>query len=90
MLLTVNKNKVTEVLSAFRDEDVEATVVGNLTDNSRLKIKYHGKIVADLDMNFLFNPPKFEATAEWKKQYLTEPVLEDSEDWNEARVCLPR
>lgn len=84
MLLTVKEDKVEEVLEIFRNEDVEATVIGRLTDDEKLRIKYHCETVADLDMHFLFNPPKVRRTAEWKRSSLTEPLIEDQEDWTKV------
>ena len=40
-------------------EGVEATIIGKFVDTGRLRLKYHGTQVADLDMEFLHDgrPP---------------------------------
>jgi len=39
--------------SLFASEDVEATVIGEFTDDRRLQLFYQGQRVCDLDMEFL-------------------------------------
>ena len=73
MLLAVPKQNLTDVMGIFMEEDVEATSIGEFTDDRRLRIHYKGYEVADLDVNFLFSPPKAERVAEWKKAELEEP-----------------
>jgi len=73
MLLAVPKQNLTDVMEIFMEEDVEATSIGEFTDDRRLRIHYKGYEVADLDVNFLFSPPKAERVAEWKKAELEEP-----------------
>ncbi len=55
MLLTVPPENLDSVIAVFEKENVEATAIGTLTKERRLKLKYLGEIVADLDMTFLFN-----------------------------------
>jgi len=80
MLLTVKEENVNRVLEIFGMEDVEATVIGRLTKDGRLRIRYKGEIVADLDIDFLFSPPRVDRVAVWKKPRYVEPALEDPED----------
>ncbi|RJS76479.1 phosphoribosylformylglycinamidine synthase subunit PurL [Candidatus Bathyarchaeota archaeon] len=75
MLITVPSENLEKVLQIFESEDVEATPIGRLTPEPLLKIKYHDIPVAELDMGFLFSPPKFRGTAEWKPPEHVEPKL---------------
>jgi len=53
MVLAVPQGNVAELADVCRRLDVEMTVIGRLTDDERLRIHHHGRLVADLDMLFL-------------------------------------
>jgi len=57
MLITVPEENLDKVMEIFKSEEVEATDIGELTDDGRLRITYHGYLVADLEIGFLFSPP---------------------------------
>ena len=80
MLVTVREENIDSVLEAFNAEDVEATVIGQLAGDGSLKISYGGEIVADLNIEFLFSPPKVDRVAVWTEPECQEPVLRDPED----------
>ena len=80
MLLTVRERDLEKVLEVFRDEEVEATPIGRLTVDGRLRIKYQGYMVADLDVGFLFSPPQVRRAAEWVRPQLTEPRFPEPQD----------
>ncbi len=80
MLLTVPEKNLKDALEIFRSEDVEATRMGRLTDGGVLKINYRGCIVAELDLDFLFSPPKVKRFAEWRKPRCVEPRLPEPDD----------
>jgi len=80
MLLIVPEENLDRVLEIFMSEDVEATVIGRLTRDKRLKLAYRGWQVADLDMAFLFSPPRFIGSAEWRPPGYAEPEFEEPED----------
>jgi len=80
MLLTVPEENLNETLAVFEAEDVEATPIGNLTDDHMLKIRCNGQIVAELEMNFLFAPPMVTRHAEWVRPRYVEPYFIESEN----------
>jgi phosphoribosylformylglycinamidine synthase subunit PurSL len=53
MVFSVPAEKVEEMLAQFAAEDVEATDIGEFTGDHRLRLRYEGNEVADLDMAFL-------------------------------------
>ncbi|MCP5003194.1 MAG: phosphoribosylformylglycinamidine synthase subunit PurL [Planctomycetes bacterium] len=53
MVLSVPPENVVEIKTVFEQEDVEAVVIGAFTGDKKLCLRYHGEIVADLDMLFL-------------------------------------
>jgi phosphoribosylformylglycinamidine synthase II len=74
MVLAVPPESADELISLFASEDVEATVIGEFTDDRRLKLSYQGNPVCDLDMEFLHNGlPQLEREAVWKPLQHPEP-----------------
>ncbi|MGD8544335.1 MAG: phosphoribosylformylglycinamidine synthase subunit PurL, partial [Candidatus Bathyarchaeota archaeon] len=80
MLLSVREENLQKVLAIFENEDIEATPVGKFTDNRKLQAYYRGQTIAELDLHFLFNPPKARRVAKWKKPSLTEPSFAEPND----------
>jgi phosphoribosylformylglycinamidine synthase len=80
MLLTVPEENLDRVLRIFREEDVEATSIGRLTNDRVLRIFYRGFNVAEIDIPFLFSPPKSRKAALFVKPKLKEPVFEEPKD----------
>ena len=73
MLLLVPQENLERALEAFHKEDVEATSIGEFTEDRTLDLFYEGHEVANLDIEFLFAPPQTERTAEWAQTKLEEP-----------------
>lgn len=53
LVAAVPPAKIEQALAIFAAEQVEATVVGEITGKHKLELFYHGEQVADLDMHFL-------------------------------------
>jgi phosphoribosylformylglycinamidine synthase len=84
MLLAVPKENVEEILKIFESENSEATIIGEFTGDKKLVLRYKGKIVADLDMNFVHERiPRVVRRARWKKEKYPEPDLKDKGDLTE-------
>jgi phosphoribosylformylglycinamidine synthase II len=74
MLLAVPPENIDRLLAIFKNEDVEATVIGEFTDDRRLKLYYEGNLVCDLDMEFLHGGlPQLEREALWQPPRNPEP-----------------
>jgi len=80
MLVTVPEENLQKVLEIFESENVEATDIGALTAEQTLRLRYNGNVVAELDMDFLFSPPKIQKWVEWKKTEYVEPLFSEPED----------
>jgi len=80
MLLSVPTENLNEVLRVFQREDVEAAPIGRFTDNGILSIDYQGERVAEIDINFLFEPPIAKRVARWKSIFLKEPSFKEPKD----------
>ena len=55
MVLAVAQENVEQVIEIFRKEGVEATRIGQFTDDKRLRLFYKNQEVCNLDMDFLHN-----------------------------------
>jgi phosphoribosylformylglycinamidine synthase len=55
MILFVPSKKLKALEKLAKTFDVEITVIGRLTDNKKLILKYQGKVVGELDLDFLHN-----------------------------------
>ena len=81
MVLAVPPDSADELISLFASEDVEATVIGEFTDDRRLKLFYRGNLVGDLDMEFLHNGlPQLEREAVWTPPQYPEPEFAQPPD----------
>jgi len=74
MLLAVPPDSAEELISLFASEDVEATVIGEFTNDKRLQLFYQGNLVCGLDMEFLHHGlPQLEREAVWQPVQYPEP-----------------
>ncbi len=74
MVLAVPPENVKELLDLCEKAQLEASVIGEFTDDKRLKLFYQDKLVCDLPMEFLHQGrPQFEGTAVWEAPKLKEP-----------------
>jgi len=55
MTLAVPKEKWQQFKSLMDSRDVEATVIGKFTDSRKCLVSYNGKLVLDIEMDFLHN-----------------------------------
>jgi phosphoribosylformylglycinamidine synthase len=87
-LFAVHPENLTAFLAVFEQEEVEATAIGQLTKDRRLKLTYQGATVADLDMAFLFNPCTTTKTATLEPLALTEPVFDEPANLTETLMQM--
>lgn len=76
MVVSAPKEKVEALLKVCRDENVEATVIGEFTGTKRLELFYNGVQVCDLDMEFLHEgTPRITKEARWTAPKLKAPHI---------------
>ncbi len=88
MLLTVPPENLKKVLEVFKKEDVEATAIGKLTPEKRLLLRFEGTTVANIDMQFLFQPLTSVKTATIETINLEEPDFPEPENLTETLLQL--
>jgi phosphoribosylformylglycinamidine synthase II len=85
MVLAVDKEKIDQLIGLFKDENVEATAIGEYTETGRLELFYEDRKVCDLDMQFLHKGiPQTRKKAVWKEPRLSEPDLKEESDYTET------
>ncbi len=89
MVLAVAPENVESILTTFAAEDVQATVIGQFTDDKKLTLRYDGTQVGRLDMDFLHEGIcKYQRKAVWQTQPLAEPSLPVKEHYNDDLLGL--
>lgn len=88
MLLSVPEEKVEAVLEIFHEEDVEASVVGRFVEGGKIVVSTRNRIVCDLDLGFLFNPPKIMIKARLPEMAKFELKVEEPRDIGETLLKL--
>jgi phosphoribosylformylglycinamidine synthase subunit PurSL len=84
MLLAVPPKHIERFLAICKNEDAEASVIGEFTNDRRLQLFYNGNKVCDLDMEFLHNGlPQLQREAVWEQPQHPEPHLKASADLTE-------
>jgi phosphoribosylformylglycinamidine synthase len=74
MVLAVPPDCIDELLSLFASEDVEATVIGEFTNNRRLQLFYQGNLVCNLSLEFLHKGrPQMKIEAVWEQPHHLKP-----------------
>ena len=88
MLIAAPTVNVQQVLDVFEEEDVEASVIGRLTEKQKLRILYDMNPVAELDMEFMFQPPRIEREAKFEKAVFEEPRFPEPKNPTEILLRL--
>ena len=91
MTLAVPPDRVEEFLSLAQRREVEATVLGEFTDDGFLHVTYGDETVAMLDMDFLHDgAPEMVLTAKWEPPTWPEPPARPDDHGETLRNLLSR
>jgi len=89
MVIAVGPDKVDEILALFASEDVEATVIGQFTDDRQLVLRYNGTEVGRLEMEFLHEGlSKYSRKAVWNAPKLSDPAAVNKENHNDDVLAI--
>ena len=89
MVIAVKPENLEAITKIFDDENVESTVIGKFTSDKKLRLRYYGQQVAELDMEFLHNGvPKYSRKAIWEGRQLTEPNIPVKDNYNNELVQI--
>ena len=88
MLLSIPKKNLEKTLKIFEAENVRATPIGEFTTDGILKVTFNGITVAELDLDFVFNPPKFVGETNWQPKKMEEPIFPEPKDLDKELLDL--
>jgi phosphoribosylformylglycinamidine synthase len=88
MCLAVPPQNLERVLRIFSDEQVEATPIGRYTGGNAVNVFYEGAMVAQLEVDALFEPPRVRRTTRWKPPVLEEPSFHEPADLGQRLKML--
>ncbi len=87
MTLSIPKNKWKKFEELMNSRGVDASVIGEFTNSGKCAVKYNGKIVMELGLNFLHDGlPKRKQESRIKNQTFEEPVLKNKSDFNKEFI----
>ncbi|MBI4188139.1 MAG: phosphoribosylformylglycinamidine synthase, partial [Chloroflexi bacterium] len=89
MVLAVPPESVAELMALFASEDVDAAVIGEFTDDRRLRLLYQGNLVGDLSLEFLHEGrPQLQREAVWTQPNYAEPDFVNPADLTSALLSI--
>jgi len=89
MVLAVPQGNIEELIALFKDELVEATVIGEFTGTGELRLYYQGTLVCDIGMKFLHKGlPQIEKKAVFIQPRHREPKFLCPTDLTDVLVKL--
>ena len=89
MVVAVKPENIQPIMKIFDSENVQATVIGRFTNDKKLKLRYNGQQVADMDMDFLHGGvPKYSRKAVWKKADTAEPNIPQKDNYNDQLIKI--
>ncbi|MCL5877008.1 MAG: phosphoribosylformylglycinamidine synthase subunit PurL [Candidatus Bathyarchaeota archaeon] len=88
MLLVIPPENLEKAMAVFEKEDVQATAIGKLVPERRLQLSYNDELVADVDMEFMFNPCTITKVATIEAPKFTEPEFVEPANLTETLMEL--
>ena len=89
MVVAVKPENLKAITKIFDDENVESTVIGKFTGDKKLTLRYDGREVAKLDMEFWHEGvPKYSRKAVWKTPQLAEPSIAEKDNYNDELLRI--
>ena len=84
MVVAVKPENLKAIKKIFDGENVQSTVIGKFTGDKKLRLRYNGQLVGELDMEFWHEGlPKYSRKAVWKSPKLAEPSLPEKDNYND-------
>lgn len=91
MSFAVPPETLDEFLKLAADRDVEATVLGNFTDDGKFHVTYGDRTVCLLDIDFMHEGlPLLHLKAKWQAPHFSEPSTEGRDVGKDIRSMLAR
>lgn len=85
MTLSVPKNKWAKFKELMESRGVEATVIGEFKNSSKCVVRYGGKKIMDINMDFLHDGlPKHNLTTNYTPHSFPEPILKPEKSYSKS------
>ncbi|GHV19941.1 phosphoribosylformylglycinamidine synthase subunit PurL [Planctomycetales bacterium] len=85
MVISANEKNLAALQKLADEENVTLAVIGKFRADKKLRLRYQGKSVGELTMDFLHDGcPRRTLTAKWEAPALSEPVLPDAVNYGAA------
>lgn len=88
MLFSIPERNLAEAMGVFQREDVRASAIGKFNGTGVLKVHYAGHRVAELDIEFLFSPPRTLRSARWMEPALEDPSFDEPSHYAEVLLRI--
>ncbi|MEO0079665.1 MAG: phosphoribosylformylglycinamidine synthase subunit PurL [candidate division WOR-3 bacterium] len=89
MVVFTEPERAEELLTLAREHDVEATVIGQVTNTKRLVLKFQNRIVGDIEMRFLHHGWQVaRRNATWRRPDTPEGFVRPGQDLNRILLKL--
>ncbi|MBP7088524.1 MAG: phosphoribosylformylglycinamidine synthase subunit PurL [Candidatus Omnitrophica bacterium] len=82
MVFFTTPDNLKEIQQIFEEEDVEISVVGEVSGTNKLTLFYADNKVCDLDMDFIFNLPKLKKQALWIEKKQEDCKIEEKNNYD--------
>ena len=84
MSVVVPKDKINEFLTLAKEQEVEATVIGEFNDSHHFQFTYNSQLIGSISMDFLHHGvPQMHLQGEWHPMVGEDPICPVPEDHNE-------
>jgi phosphoribosylformylglycinamidine synthase len=83
MVFFAKDKSLKELREIFKEEDVELTVIGKVTDSKKLILFYENNKVCELGMDFIFNLPRLQKKAVWIRKEESDIKLKEKKNYND-------
>ena len=91
MSFAVQPENLEEFKALAESRDVEATVMGEFTDNGKFHMMYNDETVAFMDIEFMHDGlPRLKLKAEWEKPEFTEPDISGRDSFADLETMVGR
>ncbi|MEM3615350.1 MAG: phosphoribosylformylglycinamidine synthase subunit PurL [Candidatus Methanomethylicia archaeon] len=88
MLLTIPENYVNRFFEIINEEELRASIIGELKASPWIDIYYNGHLLCHVETDFLLHPPKIKRLATWSTPKIDEPVFDEPMNYGEILCRL--
>jgi phosphoribosylformylglycinamidine synthase II len=88
MVFFTQEDKIKELKDIFKQEEVDMTVVGQVTGSNDLTLFYQDNKVAELDMDFIFSSLQISKKAIWISNQQEEETIAEKNNYNHDLAAI--